>query len=79
VAQRALRLPYLFFFVTLLVVPLFWGIWLSLHKADAFGVGRFRRHRQLFRLFRDKIFIQAIGNTFYFVAPDRSGACDHRL
>ncbi|WP_113177231.1 carbohydrate ABC transporter permease [Rhizobium sp.] len=60
-------LPYLFFFVTLLVVPLFWGIWLSLHKADAFGVGRFVGIDNYFRLFRDKIFIQAIGNTFYFV------------
>jgi len=53
--------------VTLLVVPLFWGIWLSLHKADAFGVGRFVGIDNYFRLFRDKIFIQAIGNTFYFV------------
>jgi len=61
-------LPYLFFFVTLLVLPLFWGIWLSLHKADAFGVGRFVGIDNYFRLFRDKIFIQAIGNTFYFVA-----------
>jgi multiple sugar transport system permease protein len=60
-------LPYLFFFVTLLVVPLFWGIWLSLHKADAFGVGRFVGVDNYFRLFRDKIFIQTIGNTFYFV------------
>jgi multiple sugar transport system permease protein len=60
-------LPYLFFFVTLLVVPLLWGIWLSLHKADAFGVGRFVGIDNYFRLFRDKIFIQAIGNTFYFV------------
>ncbi len=60
-------LPYLFFFVTLLIVPLFWGIWLSLHKADAFGVGRFVGIDNYFRLFRDKIFIQAIGNTFYFV------------
>lgn len=60
-------LPYLFFFVTLLVVPLFWGIWLSLHKADAFGVGRFIGIDNYVRLLRDKIFIQAIGNTFYFV------------
>ncbi|WP_283192804.1 sugar ABC transporter permease [Rhizobium sp. AN80A] len=60
-------LPYLFFFVTLLIVPLFWGIWLSLHKADAFGVGRFVGIDNYLRLFRDKIFIQAIGNTFYFV------------
>jgi multiple sugar transport system permease protein len=59
--------PYLFFFVTLLVVPLFWGIWLSLHKADAFGTGRFVGIDNYLRLFRDKIFIQVVGNTFYFV------------
>ncbi|ENN86745.1 binding protein-protein-dependent transport system inner membrane component [Rhizobium freirei PRF 81] len=58
--------PYLFFFVSLLVIPLFWGIWLSLHKADAFGTGRFVGIDNYLRLFRDKIFIQAIGNTFYF-------------
>ncbi len=59
--------PYLFFFVTLLVVPLFWGMWLSLHKADAFGAGKFVGIDNYIRLFRDKIFIQAVGNTFYFV------------
>jgi multiple sugar transport system permease protein len=59
--------PYLFFFVTLLVVPLFWGMWLSLHKADAFGTGRFVGIDNYLRLFRDKIFIQVVGNTFYFV------------
>ncbi|APG90573.1 carbohydrate ABC transporter permease [Sinorhizobium americanum] len=59
--------PYLFLFVTLLVVPLFWSIWLSLHKADAFGIGRFVGVDNYFRLFRDKIFIQSVGNTFYFV------------
>ncbi|KQV30748.1 ABC transporter permease [Rhizobium sp. Root1203] len=59
--------PYLFFFVTLLAVPLFWGIWLSLHKADAFGTGRFVGIDNYLRLFRDKIFIQVVGNTFYFV------------
>lgn len=59
--------PYLFFFVTLLVVPLFWGVWLSLHKADAFGTGRFVGLDNYFRLFRDKIFLQVVGNTFYFV------------
>jgi multiple sugar transport system permease protein len=59
--------PYLFFFVTLLVVPLIWGIWISLHKADAFGVGRFVGLTNYRRLFNDKIFLQSIGNTFYFV------------
>jgi len=59
--------PYLFFFVTLLVIPLFWGMWLSLHKADAFGTGRFVGIDNYVRLFRDKIFLQVVGNTFYFV------------
>ena len=59
--------PYLFFFVTLLVVPLFWGIWLSLHKADAFSIGRFVGLTNYIRLFNDRIFIQSIWNTFYFV------------
>ncbi|OHV72207.1 carbohydrate ABC transporter permease [Ensifer sp. LCM 4579] len=59
--------PYLIIFVTLLVVPLIWGIWLSLHKADAFGTGRFVGLDNYLRLFRDKIFLQVVGNTFYFV------------
>ncbi|MBB6486687.1 carbohydrate ABC transporter permease [Rhizobium lusitanum] len=59
--------PYLVFFVTLLVIPLFWGMWLSLHKADAFGTGRFVGIDNYVRLFRDKIFLQVVGNTFYFV------------
>ncbi|MBO9100647.1 MULTISPECIES: carbohydrate ABC transporter permease [unclassified Rhizobium] len=60
--------PFLFFFVTLLVVPLFWGIWLSVHKADTFGVGKFVGLGNYLRLYNDKIFLQSIGNTFYFVA-----------
>ncbi|WFR99058.1 carbohydrate ABC transporter permease [Rhizobium tumorigenes] len=60
--------PFLFFFVTLLVVPLFWGMWLSVHKADTFGVGKFVGLGNYLRLYNDKIFLQSIGNTFYFVA-----------
>ncbi len=60
--------PFLFFFVTLLVVPLFWGMWLSVHKADTFGVGKFVGMGNYLRLYNDKIFLQSIGNTFYFVA-----------
>lgn len=59
--------PYLLFFVTLLAFPLVWGIWLSLHKADAFGTGRFVGIGNYIRLFNDRIFLQAIGNTFTFV------------
>jgi multiple sugar transport system permease protein len=59
--------PYLFFFATLLVFPLFWGIWLSLHKADTFSTGRFVGFGNYVRLFADKVFWQSVWNTFYFV------------
>ncbi|MGV8854899.1 MAG: carbohydrate ABC transporter permease [Devosia sp.] len=59
--------PFLVFFVLLLVLPLFWGIWLSLTKADLFGPGRFIGLQNYQRLATDKIFIGSILNTFYFV------------
>jgi len=59
--------PYLFFFVTLLVFPLFWGIWLSFHKADIFTNGPFIGLGNYLRLFNDAVFLQSVGNTFYFV------------
>lgn len=59
--------PFLVFFVLLLVLPLFWGMWLSLTKADLFGPGRFLGLQNYQRLLTDKIFLGAIGNTFYFV------------
>lgn len=59
--------PFLFIFTTLLVFPLFWGMWLSFHKADTFSTGRFVGLDNYFRLFRDKVFLQSIWNTFYFV------------
>ena len=59
--------PYLFFFVTLLVFPLFWGIWLSFHKADIFTNGPFIGLGNYLRLFNDAVFLQAVGETFYFV------------
>lgn len=59
--------PFLVFFVLLLVVPLFWGMWLSLTKADLFGPGKFLGFGNYIRLFNDKIFIGSIVNTLYFV------------
>lgn len=59
--------PYLFFFATLLVFPLFWGIWLSFHKADTFATGKFVGFGNYIRLFNDRVFLQSIWNTFYFV------------
>lgn len=59
--------PFLLVFAALLLLPLFWGIWLSFHKADAFAVGRFVGFNNYLRLFRDPLFLKAIWNTFYFV------------
>lgn len=60
--------PYLFLYLALLAYPLLAGIWLSLHKADFFGAKRFVGLDNFVRLFRDEVFLGAIGNTFYFVA-----------
>jgi multiple sugar transport system permease protein len=54
-------------YVTLLVYPLFAGFWLSLHKADFFGGSRFVGLQNFVRLFEDKVFLGAVGNTFYFI------------
>ncbi|PBB18532.1 sugar ABC transporter permease [Mesorhizobium sp. WSM4313] len=59
--------PFLFFFTTLLLVPLFWGMWLSFHKADTFSSGNFVGFGNYIRLFHDKVFLQSVWNTFYFV------------
>ncbi|MDO1584875.1 carbohydrate ABC transporter permease [Rhizobium oryzicola] len=61
-------LPYLCFFLVLLVFPLFWGMWLSLHKADLFGPGRFVGLTNYTRVLADPVFLQALRNTIIFVA-----------
>ena len=60
-------LPYLVIFITMIVIPLFWGINLSFQKADLFGPGEFVGFDNYVRLFNNKIFLQTVGNTFYFV------------
>ncbi|TPW33303.1 sugar ABC transporter permease [Martelella alba] len=60
-------LPYLVFFIALLVVPMFWNIWLSLHRADAFSIGRFVGFGNYVRLAHDGVFLKSVWNTFYFV------------
>ena len=60
-------LPYLIFFVTLLIIPMIWNIWLSLHRADAFSIGRFIGIGNYVRLFHDDVFLKSVWNTFYFV------------
>jgi multiple sugar transport system permease protein len=59
--------PYLLIYGALLVYPLFDGIWLSLHKADLFGIEGFLGLENFRRLFQDYIFLAAVRNTFYFV------------
>jgi multiple sugar transport system permease protein len=59
--------PFLTIFVLFLVYPLFAGIVLSLFKADLFGGGVFVGAENFLRLARDHVFVQAVGNTFYFV------------
>ncbi|WP_246660071.1 sugar ABC transporter permease [Rhizobium sp. FKL33] len=59
--------PFLAVFTGLLVAPLFWGIWLSFHKADTFSTGRFVGFGNYLRLFKDKVFLQSVWNTLYFV------------
>lgn len=61
-------LPYLSVFVVLLVFPLVWGVWLSLHKVDLFGPGRFVGLSNYLRVFADPVFLQALRNTIVFVA-----------
>lgn len=59
--------PFLFFYVVLLVYPLFYGMWLSLHKADFFGERRFIGFENFIRLFSDDFFLRTVWNTFYFI------------
>lgn len=60
--------PFLFFYLTLLIYPLVAGMALSLFKADLFGGRVFVGFENFVRLARDKVFLQAVANTFYFVA-----------
>jgi len=60
-------LPYLFFFLTMLVYPLILGMLLSFQKVDLFGPGRFIGLKNYARLLTNKVFLQSVWNTFYFV------------
>jgi multiple sugar transport system permease protein len=59
--------PYLFFYGSLIVVPLAWGMWLSLHKADFFGERSFVGLDNFVRLLGDGFFLRTVWNTFYFL------------
>jgi multiple sugar transport system permease protein len=60
-------LPYLIVFIAMVVIPLIWGINLSFEKVDLFGPGKYVGLSNYQRLFSDKIFIQTVLNTLYFV------------
>ena len=60
-------LPYLVFFVAMIVVPLGMGMWLSTTKGDLFGVEAQIGIDNFVRLFGDPIFLETVSNTFYFV------------
>lgn len=61
-------LPYLTVFAALLVFPLGWSLWLSLHKVDLFGSGRYVGTANYLRVLSDPVFLQALKNTIVFVA-----------
>ncbi len=63
----AFILPYLLVFIAMILIPLVWGISLSFEKVDLFGGGRFVGLANYQRLLSDKIFLQTVGNTLYFV------------
>nr|WP_321457806.1 sugar ABC transporter permease [uncultured Cohaesibacter sp.] len=60
-------LPYMCVFLSLLVFPLVWGMWLSLNKTDLFGGARFIGLKNYERVFSDPVFGQAVWNTVIFV------------
>lgn len=60
--------PYMCVFIGMIVIPLVWGINLSFKKVDLFSPGRYVGLKNYDRLFHNDIFLQTVGNTFYFVA-----------
>lgn len=60
--------PYLLIFAALLVFPLGWGVFLSLQKADLFGLYGYVGWRNYARVLGDPLFWQAVRNTLVFVA-----------
>ncbi|HTM81653.1 sugar ABC transporter permease [Asticcacaulis sp.] len=60
-------LPFLAVYLWLLVYPLLAGIRLSLYRANLFGGEHFIGFENYARLFRDRTFIQALGNSLLFV------------
>ncbi len=59
--------PYIVLYLALLIYPLIAGMGLSLFKADLFGGSEFVGFENFARLMSDKVFLQAVANTFWFV------------
>jgi multiple sugar transport system permease protein len=66
-ANMAFVLPYLTVFVLMIVAPVGIGMWLSVTKADLFGVERVVGLANFARLLRDPIFLQSVWTTVCFV------------
>jgi multiple sugar transport system permease protein len=56
--------PFLFFYFTILLYPLFLGVALSLRQVDLFGGGQFVGLANYVRLASDPVFLQSLVNTF---------------
>ncbi|WP_292022201.1 sugar ABC transporter permease [Maritimibacter sp. UBA3975] len=61
-------LPYLVVFAALLAFPLGWGVYLSMQKADLFGLYGFIGTNNYVRVLNDPLFWQAVRVTLLFVA-----------
>lgn len=59
--------PYVCVYLALLIYPLIAGMGLSLFKADLFGGAEFVGLENFVRLLKDRVFLQAVANTFWFV------------
>jgi len=55
--------PFLFIYVTVLIAPMVHGLWLSLHRIDIWGDGRFAGLANYRRLIADPTFHQSLLNT----------------
>ena len=57
--------PFLLVYLTVLILPTLHGIWLSLHRIDIWGDGRFAGLANYERLLADPIFWQSMVNTIF--------------
>lgn len=60
--------PFLFFYLVILVWPLFNGMWISFHRADLFGARVPVGLDNYLQLLRDPVFGQSLANSFLLAA-----------